>query len=64
MEARELAKSARERGDKEAEQHHSKDALTFHAIEGVHNRNRAKLIFDEKNKVRGDSVKMRGRACS
>jgi len=64
LEARELAKSARERGDEKAERNHYLKALMHQATERLRNKEMAELIFDERNKVRGDSVEMWGRACS
>jgi len=50
QEARGLAKSARERGDRKAEQSHNQKALMAQVEETQHNKKAANLIFDENNK--------------
>jgi len=56
LEARELAKRARERGDKDAEQRHFQGALMHQGTERIYKKKTAKLFFDEKNKGQPEGI--------
>ena len=55
--ARDLAKSARKSGDRAAEQMYKQDAIALESEMKSLNKRAAKVIFEEKNKVRGSPLR-------